>query len=221
MASLRNSQVTGKTRLSSFGLIAILAILTFAIPAIQALTSKFGAPLPYRGPLSGSLIILCVWLWYRQTKAFPFFPASPSWKVFCYVGSIVVFGLLIINIRNEPVSKITGQARLPSEVIDVIILLVIAEELVFRGMMWSIFERLSRSGRRSVVALVGTSVLFGVEHLGYWAQSSWPLPPDAIVHALSMVAAGGFFGAFRLTSRSVAVPMVVHMLANGVILLTQ
>jgi membrane protease YdiL (CAAX protease family) len=154
-------------------------------------------------------------------KAFSFLPPSLSWKVFCCLVGIVVFGLLIINIRNEPVSKITGQARSPFEVMDVIFLLPIAEELVFRGVIWSIFERLSKNGSWSVVTLVGTSLLFGVEHLGYWAQSNGVLPPDAIVHALLMVVAGACFGAFRLTSRSLAVPMVVHMLANGAILLTQ
>jgi membrane protease YdiL (CAAX protease family) len=198
-----------------------LGILTFAIPAMQWLVGKLVGPLPYSGLISSISIILCVCLWYGQTRAFSLLPASPLWKVFCYLGSVVVLGLLIINIRNEPVSKITGQARLPFEVIDVIILLPIAEELIFRGMMWSIFERFSQVGRASVLALVGTSLLFGVEHLGYWAQSNWPLPSEAMVHALSMVVAGVCFGIFRLTSRSLAVPMTVHTLANGVILLTQ
>jgi membrane protease YdiL (CAAX protease family) len=207
--------------ISSLRLMAVLGVLTFAIPAMQWLVGKLGGPSPYSGLISSILIILCVSLWYGRTQAFSFLTSSPSWKLFCYLGSIVVLGLLIINIRNEPVSKITGQARLPFEVIDVIILLPIAEELVFRGMMWSIFERFSQNGRGSVVALVGTSLLFGVEHLGYWAQSNWPLPSEAMVHALSMVVAGVCFGIFRLTSRSLAVPMAVHTLVNGAILLTQ
>jgi membrane protease YdiL (CAAX protease family) len=207
--------------ISSFRLMAVLGVLTFAIPAMQWLVGKLVGPSPYSGLVSSIPIILCVCLWYGKTKAFSFLPPSPSWKVFCYLGSIVVLGLLVINIRNEPVSKITGQARLPFEVIDVIILLPIAEELVFRGMMWSIFERFPQNGRGSVVTLVRTSLLFGVEHLGYWAQSNWPLPSEAIVHALSMVVAGVCFGIFRLTSRSLAVPMAVHTLANGAILLTQ
>lgn len=208
--------------LSVLSLIPILAVLTFAIPAMQWLVGTFVSLSPYSGLISSISIILCIFLWYRRTKAFSLLPSSSAWKVFCYFVGAIVLALLIINIQNEPVSKITGQPRSPFEVVNVIILVPITEELIFRGVIWSIFERLCESDRWIVVLpLVGTSLLFGIEHLGYWLQSNWLLPPEAIVHILSMVVAGACFGAFRLVSGSVVVSMVIHMLANGIILLTQ
>ena len=134
---------------------------------------------------------------------------------------VIILVLLVINTLNQPASKITGQARSPLEVVDVIVFGPIAEELIFRGVMWAIFERLSKNDHWGVIALAGTSLLFGVEHLGYWAQSHWPLPPDAAIHSLSMVAAGACFGILRQASKSLVAPTTVHMLVNGAILLTQ
>jgi len=139
--------------------------------------------------------------------------------VLVYLGGMVIVALLAVNIWDKPVAKITGQARSPFEVIDVIVLVPLAEELIFRGLLWSLLE--SIPGRGSIAALAATSLLFGVEHFGYWAQAGWPLPPEAVLHALSMVGAGLCFGAFRWKSRSLAVPAAIHMLANGAILLTQ
>lgn len=213
--------MTRKISLAPPVLVAVLAVLTLVVPVMQWLVGKLIASSQYSGLISNIPIILCVCLWYWKTKAFSLLPSSSSWKIFCYLVGVIVCALLIINILNQPVSKITGQARSPFEVVDVIILGPSTEELVFRGVMWSIFERLSKNGRWSVVALVGTSLLFSVEHLGYWAQFHWPLPRDAIIHSLSMVVAGACFGALRMATRSLAAPTVVHMAANGVILLTQ
>jgi membrane protease YdiL (CAAX protease family) len=146
-------------------------------------------------------------------------PVSPRWSALVYLGSAVVLGLLPINIWNEPVSTITGRARSPLEVIDVLILVPILEEFIFRGILWSLFERLSKN--RKAVTLAVTSLLFGIEHVGYWVQVGLPLPLDAFIHALSMMGAGICFGIFRWHSRSLAVPMTVHMLANSAVLLTQ
>lgn len=201
--------------------LAVLVVLTFIAPVMQWLVGKFVTPVEYVGLISSILIIFCILLWYGKTRSFSFLPTSSSWKIFCYFVGIIVFILLIINIFNQPVSKITRQVRSSFEVVDVMVLAPITEELVFRGVMWSIFERFSENSCWSVVTLIGTSLLFGVEHLGYWAQSHWPLPLDAIIHSTLMVVAGAFFGAFRLVSRSLVAPIAVHMLANGAIVLTQ
>ncbi|HTX80064.1 MAG TPA: CPBP family intramembrane glutamic endopeptidase [Longilinea sp.] len=153
---------------------------------------------------------------------FALLPSTSFWKVFCALGLLLTLGLLIVNIRNAPVAKITGQARSPYEVLSVILFSPIAEELIFRGIIWSILTRLSKNRRWNIaIVLVGSSLLFGVEHLGYWAQSYGSLPVEAFIHAASMVLAGICFSAFRQTSRSLAVPAVIHILANGLILLTQ
>ncbi|MBN2116920.1 MAG: CPBP family intramembrane metalloprotease [Anaerolineales bacterium] len=214
-----NSEATGSTSPSCFRRIVLAGALTFAVPAVQWLVNEVAAPWPYRGWLSSLTIILCAGLWYGKSKARFFLPASHFWRVFGCLGGIAGLGLLTINLFNQPVSKISGQARSPFDVIDVILLVPLAEELIFRGLLWSFFEGTTSSGR--MIALAATSLLFGIEHLGYWAQAGWPLPPEAVLHALSMVGAGLCFGALRWRSRSLAVPAAVHLLANGAILLTQ
>lgn len=208
-----------KIRLHCQGQAILTGILTFTIPAVQWLANELFAPASIRGSICSLAIIFGVYLWYARSARL--LPAASFWRVVVYAGSMVVFILLAINIWNAPVSKITGQARSPFEVLDVIILVPVAEELIFRGALWSTFEKISASTHARAFALAVTSLLFGVEHLGYWAQAGLPLPPQAFLHALSMVGAGLCFGALRWKSSSIAVPAVIHMLANGAILLNQ
>lgn len=198
-----------------------LAALTFVTSMAQWLVGRIVSSSQYNSLLSSMLIVCCIALWDRNTRSLPWLPTSSFWKTLCYSVSVIVFMLLMINSLNPTIARITGQVRSLSEVVDVIIFGPLAEELVFRDAMWSIFKKLVQNSHRPIVILMGTSVLFGVGHLGYWALSSWLLPSEAMMHALLMVGAGACFGGFRLVSRSLLVPIVVHMLANGVILLTQ
>ena len=203
------------------GYIFILAILTIIIPLMQWLASKYIAPSGYGALVGNVIIIVLLSYWCLREELFSYRPSSPLGKAFSLFVGISVLILLVHNLQDRPVSRITGQAKLPHEVVDVTVLGSIAEEIVFRGAMWSIFKQLSGKGKEQIIALLGTSVLFGVSHIGYWVQSSWPLPPGAYVHVISMVLAGLFFGVFRLKTRSLTVPISFHMLANGVILLAQ
>ncbi|HMB24877.1 MAG: lysostaphin resistance A-like protein [Chloroflexota bacterium] len=209
-----------KTRLRFLRQASLVVGLTFIIPAAQWLTSELLPPASYCGVMCSSVIILGIYLWYAGTKSVLFLPAGSFWRAIVYAGSMIILILLAINIGNAPIAKITGRARTPFEVFDVIILVPLTEELIFRGVLWSVFEKFPMNNTRAI-PFVLTSLLFGVEHLGYWAQAGLPLPPQAFVHALSMVGAGLCFGALRWKSRSLAVPAVIHMLANGAILLMQ
>jgi membrane protease YdiL (CAAX protease family) len=213
--------MSGRTTSTTVSTIVRLIILTFAIPAVQWFASKLITNLEFVGVISSISIIVYIGFWLVTTKAFHFRTFSLQWRMFYYLALIVVLGLLIFNIQGQPVSQITGKARTPFEVLDIIVLLPIAEELVFRGAIWSVIEKIPKVDIVPMVALAGTSLLFGVEHLGYWAQSNWPLPLDAYLHAFSMIFAGIIFGYFRLKSKSLAIPAVLHMLANGAILLAQ
>lgn len=214
--------INQKHLFSPLAIAAAFAVLTFAIPAVEWLLGRFAPLAPYSDLISNLIILLIAGLWCWKAKLFSLLPSTSFWKVFCALGMLLALGLLIINIRNAPVAKITGQARSPFEVLSVIIFSPIAEELIFRGIIWSILGRLSENRRWNIATvLVGSSLLFGVEHLGYWAQSYGSLPAEAFIHASSMVLAGICFGVFRQTSHSLAVPAVVHILANGLILLTQ
>ena len=198
-----------------------LIALSFALPATQWLMNELIARPEYKGLVSSIAIILCTGFWPRKTRASPFQTSSLQWKVFNYLALVAILGLLIFNIYNRPVSKITGQTKSPLEILDIIILLPIAEEMLFRGVIWSILKKFLASNHGRAFVLAGTSLLFGIEHLGYWAQSYWPLPLDAYLHAISMIFAGMIFGFFRLKSDSLSIPVALHMLANGTISLFQ
>jgi membrane protease YdiL (CAAX protease family) len=209
------------TYLERFGYLFILAILTFVIPLLQWLADKLIEPSGYSALMGNILTIIVLSYWSVRNNLFYYYPSLPVGRVILYLMGISVLVLLILNVQYRPVSGITGRARSPYEVVDVIALGSIAEELVFRGAVWSLFNRLSKEGGKNITALVGTSILFGMGHLGYWVQSNWPLPSDAYIHSISMILAGIFFGIFRLKTRSLTVPVLIHMFANGIILLFQ
>ena len=203
--------------LACLGSLFSLAILTFVIPLVQLLTDRLGKSKGVGTLLGNALIILVLGCWSARNRLLDYYPSSPLGRAVYYLMGISMLILLILNVQSQPASGITGQARSPCEVINVVVLGSAAEELVFRGAMWSLFQQLARGGNENRKALAGTSILFGVEHLGYWAQSTWPLPMDAYIHSISMVVAGLFFGILRLKTESLPIPMFVHVLANGFI----
>jgi membrane protease YdiL (CAAX protease family) len=73
----------------------------------------------------------------------------------------------------------------------------IAEELLFRGLIQSSFERVSKPWR----AAIWTGVIFGLFHFN----------PFSIV---PLIALGIFFGFLRMRSKSMVIAMVVHFLNN-------
>lgn len=202
-------------------LIACALTLTFSIPGMQWVVGKFIPDSEYQAIISSLSIILCISYWNNNLKAFTFQPSSHWWRVLYYFLLVATIGLILFNLQKQPVSKITAEARSPLEVIDVAILVPIAEEMVFRGVIWSILDKLAKGNLGQITVLTGVSLMFGVEHLGYWTQASRPLPHEAYLHAFSMVFAGLFFGFFKIKSNSIAIPAVLHMLSNNVILLTQ
>ena len=175
--------MNGKSFPISIGTVVCLISSTFAIPATQWLATKLIANPGFRGIVSSVSIILAIGLLSRKQKIIRFQPLSSRWKIFYYIELTVVLGLLVFNIQNQPVAKITGLPRTPLEVFDLIILLPMAEELVFRGVIWSKFEKINPA---RFAALAGSSLLFGIEHLGYWGQFDWPLPLDAYLPAFTM-----------------------------------
>jgi membrane protease YdiL (CAAX protease family) len=209
--------VSNKSFLAIASIATGLITLSFALPAMQWLMGKLVARPDYQGLFSSIAIILCTGFWLRKAKAFPFQTPPFHWKVFNYLALIATLGLLIFNMYNRPISKITGQTKAPLEILDIIQLLPIAEEMLFRGAIWSMLKKFLTGNHERAFVLAGTSILFGIEHLGYWAQSYWPLPLDAYLHAISMIFAGIFFGFFRLKSDSLSTPVALHMLANGAI----
>ena len=213
--------MTVKTKLKPFCVTGLTLSLTFVIPTIMWFVRDVLLSSRYNELAAGAVVIICSFFWNGKTRAFPLLSSSALWRFSCFIGCLITLVLLFINLLNSPIARITGQARLPLSVISVIVLLPIAEELIFRGFIWALFEKLSSKYNLAIFPLLGTSLMFGLGHLGYWLQSYCPLPPDAVVHVLLMVAAGLGFGAVRMASGSLVAPMVVHMGANGTLLLFQ
>jgi membrane protease YdiL (CAAX protease family) len=178
----------------------------------------------FGGVTSIVLWIVFIWIWSMRTNAFNIFPISINWKITCCIGIALAIPLLIINIENSPVASIAGHARSPVEVMDVVLITPIAEDLLFRGMIWYLLLRLFAhhfGEEKEIVILIISSILFGLEHIGYWYLSNGTIQIHAMVHSISMIVAGACFGYFRRITRSLSVPMVVHILANDIILLFQ
>jgi membrane protease YdiL (CAAX protease family) len=216
----QRSIVKKKEKYLLISTIGISLLLTSLIPAIQWFVAGAGVTSSYSEVVSSILIIAGLYIWYLKTKSFSFLPSSESWKKFCILGSMSALILLLLDITNEPISKITGQARCSLSVVNVIVLSALAEELIFRGHMWSLFEKVTVKNRLATTLLV-TSFLFGAQHIGYWLQFYRPLPIDAIFHSLLMILSGFFLGLFRWLSGSLWGSIVVHIVANGIVLLFQ
>jgi len=97
----------------------------------------------------------------------------------------------------------------------------VAEEGLFRGVLWAMIASRYNAGSSGRMTLYATSLLFAVSHAGYWAHSYWPLPVKAYLHILIMVPAGFFFGYVRRKSGSLVFPVGFHSLANGMFLFFQ
>jgi membrane protease YdiL (CAAX protease family) len=101
----------------------------------------------------------------------------------------------------EEVTKILVRADSPVELLAVILVVAvmpsIVEELLFRGLIQKIFERLMSP----VVAAILAGTIFGLYHFN----------PFEIV---PLVGLGVFFGLLRYRSQSLLVPIVAHFLNN-------
>jgi membrane protease YdiL (CAAX protease family) len=203
---------------------ALLIALTFIIPAFQWLAGKFLLPSDIGGVAASLLIIIAIAVWNRKTRSFGILPDSAVWRTIGCLGMPIAAALLAVNLRNAPVAGITGRARSPGEIIDVIILAPMAEELLFRGVIWAVLLAMfSKFGKKrsGFLTLLASSFLFGLEHIGYWLASTGTIHINAVAHAASMILAGICFGGVRQFSRSVSAPIIFHILANDIILLLQ
>jgi membrane protease YdiL (CAAX protease family) len=202
--------------------VIIVVLVAFTIPIMQWITKRVFGASGYDAIIVDLLIItFCFFYLYTHKEVITIFPVNNSKKAIIIAMLIGIILLIFINIINRPISGITGQARSPIEVVELIVFGPITEEILFRGVIWSIIDKLITKSKGEWITLLGTSILFGVSHLGYWAQSSWPLPTFAFIHAVSMIIAGMIFGYLRMKANSLNLPISVHSLANGFILLFQ
>ncbi len=130
-----------------------------------------------------------------------------GWMMLCMLA-VYAAGVLH-QVMGWPESGFMDNAGLASSPLILVLAVVVAapicEELVFRGFMYSGFER----SLGAWPALLLTSALFAVVHVQYNAYE--------LVH---IVILGLILGLARMRTRSIWVPMAMHALNNGLAALT-
>lgn len=94
------------------------------------------------------------------------------------------------------------------------IMVLITEELFFRGWLWATLQRASL--KENTVLLI-TTLVFTVWHIS-WAllPTGFRLPPgQVVIYLVNVVLLGGIWGVMRMMSNSVLVPSVSHAVWNA------
>jgi membrane protease YdiL (CAAX protease family) len=134
--------------------------------------------------------------------------------------SVIVIGFLatqLINLlirafpRNTPegldtINKILSDpsgALFVSVIVAVCIIAPIVEEIIFRGILWRVSEKLISSN----FAWAATSILFALAHLD-------------LIHIIAVFPLGVLFGYLRKRTNSIVAPMLAHALHNTISILT-
>lgn len=164
--------------------------------------------------------ILGLIMWYRtglvsvlairrmEGVGFGFIPGRRDWAAgilnylwFLPLGIVCAFGMGFARLRHPtPDGKTLITAALTF--IGVLLVLAVAEELFFRGLLQ---QQLSRLFRNESAGLLAASLIFGAAHLGYRQFPNWKF---AFIAAL----AGIFYGRAYLQAGSIRAAMVTHAL---------
>lgn len=190
--------------------LAFLALVV-AIKIGRFATALF--PTPFKGVEIGILgdlalfqvAVMVLMLERRiQETGYGFWPTPKDWKIgainFLYFAPIGV--ALAVSLKAAQFGKTTEPARLLLYFFGWLLVLALAEEFFFRGVLQQWFEQWfnNRSG-----ALILTSILFGAVHLWFRHFPNWKW---VIVAA----ALGWFCGRARNQAGSIRAAMVTHTL---------
>ncbi len=202
----------------AFGVATVLLIIYFA--ATKWLVSLGHAVSPtlllgqlavYPALVVGSLTLIrwlgCKWPFAGRSRL--------QWVSVISVGAAIVL-LVIRFFWKHPVSEWGGIS--PQGWRDIVegyligrLIVPLAEELVFRGVLFCLFEPVSRS--RAVVVVIGTAVAFAALH---WPPLYGLSPSGGAGEVLSALAAGLAFGALRAWTNSILPGLGLHMIGNTI-----
>jgi len=212
--------VLAQTECSSHKLRALGFFLTgfFAVWTLWALSLVRYPDLTHWGALR---VMVRVAVWIVPTCLFVRFVEGPP--VFERLGLTlnwrkgILFGLLgflalaaVIGVRNHSRLSLFTLPADPATWLNPIVLAPIAEEVLFRGLVFRVLlERL-------VVwsALVASALLFALIHLPYWWLSGAASPAGLVVRLGSIFAYGVFFALLYRWSGSLYAPIICHVLNN-------
>ena len=123
-----------------------------------------------------------------------------DWKTL--VGLTVAIGIAIQRVHPSDLQNKSLMGIITGAVF--ILTIGIAEEIVSRGFVYGIFERLGKN-----FALVFSSVLFGLLHLGWYLGPYWD-PWPAYWHVFNAFAAGFFLCSLMIVTQSIWPSIVMH-----------
>ncbi len=176
----------------------ILFILLPTIFFARLLDHRFAGVFPWRTPRVGETIFAILSLLFLQEvmQIYMFFqdriPLPQGLK------NLVEPAKQMLEEMFRTLVSAHGAYELMVVVLVVGITPAIVEELLFRGLVQSSFERRMKPTR----AAIWTGVIFGLFHFN----------PFALI---PLIVLGCFFGILRMRSKSIVIAMTVHFLNNG------
>lgn len=170
------------------------------------------------GAVLASLICLLIFrLWFRRDGYKGCFPRAGVRNKEAWIA--VLGGVLLDVVITAVNAVLTGTVPVMPTVTTVLISLQagINEEAIFRAVPASVMMKNQPSRRRMWAAVIITSAVFGLVHMGNVGAGA--ALSGAIVQSLNAVCQGLFLAAIFLRSGSIMLPMVFHTL-HDVIALT-
>jgi membrane protease YdiL (CAAX protease family) len=175
----------------------VIFILVPTLVFARLMTSRLTVVFPWRMPRTGETIFAVLSLLFLQQLAqtYLFFqdrlpvPDELSRLLAPFREMIEQMVRMLVTAESVP--------ELAFVVLVVAVVPAVTEEMLFRGLIQSGFERIFSPARAAIVS----GVIFGAFHFN----------PFAIV---PLMALGAFFGLLRMRSQSIVLPMTAHFLNN-------
>jgi membrane protease YdiL (CAAX protease family) len=120
-------------------------------------------------------------------------------------GSLTEFQSTVDTMMQK-LTSIQTPSAMTIGFISIAVIPAIAEELFFRGFLFTHIERSGLSGLRPTTALIITSLIFG---LGHFSPFNFP----------GLAAIGAVLGWMMITSGTIFISMFAHFVNNGMIIL--
>lgn len=121
---------------------------------------------------------------------------------------------VVRHMRDRHIGAMTTRQFVLYSVIRVPLATALAEELVFRGLVWFAIESIAGP----IVALVGSSLTFGLWHVGVSARQAAHLGYRTtgwvLMTVLATTLAGLGFGWLRLATGGIWAPFIAHCVIN-------
>lgn len=135
------------------------------------------------------------------------------------VGIVVLAVALIAGTDSGLVNDdtdVSGSEMLFQSLVEIPLATVLFEEMAFRGLLGSLFHRVTSAGR----AVVATSVLFGIWHAPPAWQTFEIVDVAAVAGIIAITAAGGVaLQLLKDRTESLVAPMLAHWATNGLALM--